>query len=63
MDMQSGLINKVAATPAGVTDALGFQHVCPNGGAVYADKGYGLNLVKITLKRKSCHDATSRRTI
>ncbi len=43
VDMQSGLINKVAATSAEVTDAHGFQHVCPNGGAVYADKGYGLN--------------------
>ncbi len=38
--MQSGLINKVAATSAEVTDAHGFQHVCPNGGTVYADKGY-----------------------
>ena len=56
VDMQSGLINKVAATSAGVTDVHGFQHVCPNGGAVYADKGYGLNPVKITLKRKGCHD-------
>ncbi len=61
MDMQSGLINKVAATSAEVTDAQGFQHVCPNGGAVYADKGYGLNPVKITLKRKGCHDGTIKK--
>src|SRR6185436_5025721 len=40
VDMQSGLINKVAITPANVTDARGFKHVCPKGGAVYADKGY-----------------------
>lgn len=61
VDMQSGLINKVAATSAEVTDAHGFQHVCPNGGAVYADKGYGLNPVKITLKRKGCHDGTIKK--
>ena len=40
MDRQSGLINKVAITPANVTDAQGMQPVCPESGAVYADKGY-----------------------
>ena len=29
VDMQSGLINKVAATTAKVTDAEGMSHVCP----------------------------------
>ena len=39
VDMQSGLMNKVAVvTPASITDAQGFKYVCPNGGAVYADK-------------------------
>ena len=38
--MQSGLINKVAVTPANVTDAKGLKHVCPDSGAVYTDKGY-----------------------
>lgn len=40
VDMQSGLINKVAVTPANVTDSSGFKHVCPSQGAVYLDKGY-----------------------
>lgn len=40
VDMQSGLINKIALTPANVTDSKGFAVVCPNGGAVYADKAY-----------------------
>ena len=40
VDMQSGLINKVAITPANVTDAKGLKHVCPSQGAIYADKGY-----------------------
>lgn len=39
----------------------GFRHVCPNGGAVYADKGYGIKTVKTELKRKGCHDATIKR--
>jgi transposase, IS5 family len=40
VDMQSGLINRVAITPANLTDANGFKHACPRQGAVYADKGY-----------------------
>ncbi len=40
VDMQSGMINKVAVTPANVIDAKGLKHVCPNQGAVYGDKGY-----------------------
>ena len=36
--MQSGLINKVAVTPANVTDAKGTAHVVPSGGAVYAKR-------------------------
>lgn len=38
--MSSGLINKVAITPANVTYSKGFKHVAPNGGATYADKAY-----------------------
>jgi len=30
VDMQSGLINKIAATSAEVTDASGLTHVCPS---------------------------------
>lgn len=31
VDMQSGLINKVAVTPASITEAQGFKYICPNG--------------------------------
>lgn len=34
VDMQSGLINKVAVTPANLTDAQGLKHVCPNQGGI-----------------------------
>lgn len=40
VDIQSGLINKVAVTPANLTDAKGAGRVLPTRGAVYADKGY-----------------------
>lgn len=55
VDMQSGLINKVAITPANVTDAQGFKHVCPKGGAVYADKGYCTSPAKIAARVKGVH--------
>jgi len=40
VDMQSGLINKVAITPGNITDAQGLENVCPDQGAIYADKAY-----------------------
>ena len=58
VDMQSGLINKITITPANTTDAQGFKHVCPNSGAVYADKGYCLKATKQEAKRKNIHLAT-----
>ena len=53
--MQSGLINKVAVTPANVTDSKGMKHVCPNGGAIYADKGYCDKHAKKATAKKGCH--------
>ena len=40
VDMQSGMINRVAVTPANVTDADGAKHVMPRSGAACTDKGY-----------------------
>ena len=54
--MQSGLINKVAVvTPASIPDAQGFKYVCPNGGAVYADKDYCTKPAKTIAAIKSVH--------
>ena len=55
VDMQSGLINKVAITPANVPDAKGYKNVCPNQGATYADKAYCTKEVHRDAKRKGCH--------
>jgi len=40
VDMQSGMITRVAVTPANVADSTGARHVLPKSGAVAADKGY-----------------------
>lgn len=40
VDMQSGMITRVAVTPANVADADGAKHVMPRSGAACADKGY-----------------------
>ncbi len=61
VDMQSGLINKVAVTPANVDDGKGLKHICPNGGAVYGDKGYCGSSADKTIKKKGCHNATIKR--
>lgn len=55
VDMQSGLINKVAITPANVTDAKGFKHACPEQGAVYADKAYCVKPAQQAAQQKGCH--------
>jgi len=61
VDMQSGLIHKVAITPANVTDAKGLKHVCPKQGAVYGDKGYCVKPARLTLESHGCHDATVKK--
>lgn len=55
VDMQTGLINKVAITPANITDASGFKNVCPSQGAVYLDKGYCINPAPGIAKSKGVH--------
>jgi transposase, IS5 family len=55
VDMQSGMINKVAVTPANVIDAQGLKHVCPNQGAVYGDKGYCTSPAKKAAAKKGVH--------
>lgn len=61
VDMQSGLINKVAATPGDVTDAQGLKHICPDQGAVFGDKGYCIKPARDAIKRKGCHNATIKK--
>lgn len=55
VDIQSGMINKVAVTPANVTDAKGFKHVIPSSGATYVDKAYCQKPARIAAARKEVH--------
>ena len=59
--MQSGLINKVAVTPANVPDAAGLKNVCPEQGAIYADKGYCTKRAKEAAVKKNCHLAAIKK--
>ena len=61
VDMQSGLINKVAITPANKTDGKGFVHVCPSGGSIYADKGYCVKECRREAKKRNCHLAAIKK--
>lgn len=55
VDMQSGMINKVAITHANVIDSKGFKHVAPKQGAVHGDKGYCDANVQTVAKARNIH--------
>lgn len=61
VDMQTGLINKIAITPANKTDAQGLKHVCPKQGAIYADKGYCTQDAKKASLVNGCHLAAIKK--
>lgn len=61
VDMQTGLINKVALTPANTPDSQGFKRVCPSEGAVYADKGYCGKMCQRDAQINSCHLAAIKK--
>jgi len=53
--MGSGLIQKVAVTPANITDQSGLKHICPDGGMVFADKAYCLKEAQEVMRAQRCH--------
>ena len=61
VDMQSGLINKIAITPADITDAQGLKHVCPKNTIIYGDKGYCIGPATQTIRANGCENATIRK--
>jgi len=61
VDMQTGLINKIAITPANQTDARGLRYVCPSQGAIYADKGYCTQPARDIALKKGCHLAAVKK--
>lgn len=61
VDMQSGMINKVAITKASVIDSKGMKHVIPNSGAVYGDKGYCDKNAKAAAGKRNLHLAAVKK--
>lgn len=61
VDMQSGFINKVAITPANKSDAKGMKNICPDQGAIYADKAYCTKAARRTAAKKGCHLAAIKK--
>ena len=61
VDMQSGMINKVAITHANVIDSKGFKHVAPKQGAVHGDKGYCDVNVQTVAKARNLHLCTIKK--
>lgn len=61
VDAQSGLVNKIAVTPANVTDAEGLKNICPNNSIIYGDKGYSVAPATQIIKAKGCANATIRK--
>lgn len=61
VDMQSGLINKVAITPANVPDGKAVKHILPNSGAILGDKGYCIKSSIREIKKKGLHDMTIKK--
>jgi transposase, IS5 family len=55
VDMGSGLIRKVAVTPANVPDQDGLALICPDGGMVVGDKAYCLKSAQEAMAAKGCH--------
>lgn len=55
VDMQSGMINKVAITHANVIDSKGFKHVAPKQGAVHGDKAFSDRNCQLVAKANNLH--------
>jgi len=52
--MKSGLMTKVAVTPANITDDQGLRHICPKETMVFADKGYCSKKAFLIIKQNDC---------
>lgn len=61
VDMQSGMINKVAITQASTIDSKGMKHVIPSQGAIYADKGYCDKNAKQAAAKRGLHLAAMKK--
>ena len=62
VDMESGLITRVAVTRASTQDAKGLAHVCPRGGEATADKAYWCGRDALdTIRARGCEENVIKR--
>ena len=58
VDMASNMIERIAATPANVSDQQGFDHVCPRSGEmVFGDKAYCLAKAQASMQKRGATSA------
>jgi len=61
VDMSSGLITKVAVTPANVPDGKAVKSILRRGGMVFADKAYSEGSAQRAMKIKGCHNGAIKK--
>ena len=61
VDMGSGIITKVVATPANISDVHGLYHICPWESMVCADKGYVTKACELLLQSWHCYSGIIRK--
>jgi IS5 family transposase len=58
IDMGSGLIERIAVTPANISDQEGVKHVCPRDGQmIFADKAYCLKKAHAAIRHRNASSA------
>lgn len=61
VDMRSGMVTKVSATPANVPDGKAMRSVLRPGGMVLADKAYSEGAAARAMKAKGCHSGAIKK--
>jgi transposase, IS5 family len=58
VDMASNLIERIAATPANISDQEGFARICPREGQiVFGDKAYCLSKAQLAMQKRGANSA------
>ncbi|MCP4049422.1 MAG: transposase [bacterium] len=58
VDMGSNLIERIAATPANISDQEGFSRICPREGQIiFADKAYCLKKAQDAMRKRKANSA------
>jgi len=61
VDMSSGMVTKVAVTPANIPDGKAVKSVLRRGGMVFADKAYSEGSAQRAMRAKGCHSGAIKK--